>query len=140
MRRMLWTILGLSIFAWLPADAFAQALPTITSQTAEDGSQQWSVPLHNLIVIKQYGIFASHAVNDDQFFYPRDYCVWLVTYRDGYAVGTTEPSAARARLVFDLFLLCRRYSAKFTKSLGCRSLKTPLRFEQFMTLASGAIA
>ncbi|RUO23199.1 flagellar biosynthetic protein FliP [Aliidiomarina iranensis] len=45
-------ILFLSAFAlFLPAEAIAQELPTITSTTGEDGTQRWSVPLQTLLLL-----------------------------------------------------------------------------------------
>lgn len=134
MRRMLWTILGLSIFAWLPADAFAQALPTITSQTAEDGSQQWSVPLQTLLLLSSMAFLPAMLLMMTSFTR-----VIIVFGLLRTAMGTQSAPPNQVLLGLALFLtffIMSPVLSQIYEIAWVPLTEDTITFEQFMTLAS----
>jgi len=132
--RLLLGVLALLILALLPLDAFAQSLPTITSQTAEDGSQQWSVPLQTLLLLSSMAFLPAMLLMMTSFTR-----VIIVFGLLRTAMGTQSAPPNQVLLGLALFLtffIMSPVLSQIYEIAWVPLTEDTITFEQFITLAS----
>ncbi|MCH8501042.1 MAG: flagellar type III secretion system pore protein FliP [Aliidiomarina sp.] len=132
--RLLLGVLALLIVGLLPLDAFAQSLPTITSQTAEDGSQQWSVPLQTLLLLSSMAFLPAMLLMMTSFTR-----VIIVFGLLRTAMGTQSAPPNQVLLGLALFLtffIMSPVLSQIYEIAWVPLTEDTITFEQFITLAS----
>ncbi|MCL5254609.1 MAG: flagellar type III secretion system pore protein FliP [Gammaproteobacteria bacterium] len=132
--RLLLGVLALLILALFPLDAFAQSLPTITSQTAEDGSQQWSVPLQTLLLLSSMAFLPAMLLMMTSFTR-----VIIVFGLLRTAMGTQSAPPNQVLLGLALFLtffIMSPVLSQIYEIAWVPLTEDTITFEQFITLAS----
>src|SRR5690554_5890787 len=132
--RLLLSVLALLTLALLPFDAFAQSLPTITSQTAEDGSQQWSVPLQTILLLSSMAFLPAMLLMMTSFTR-----VIIVFGLLRTAMGTQSAPPNQVLLGLALFLtffIMSPVLSQIYEIAWVPLTEDTITFEQFITLAS----
>lgn len=132
--RLLLSVLALLTLALLPFDALAQSLPTITSQTAEDGSQQWSVPLQTLLLLSSMAFLPAMLLMMTSFTR-----VIIVFGLLRTAMGTQSAPPNQVLLGLALFLtffIMSPVLSQIYEIAWVPLTEDTITFEQFITLAS----
>src|SRR5690554_1926881 len=135
--RLLLSVLALLTLALLPFDAFAQSLPTITSQTAEDGSQQWSVPLQTLLLLSSMAFLPAMLLMMTSFTR-----VIIVFGLLRTAMGTQSAPPNQVLLGLALFLTFFIMSPVFNQIYDIAWVpfsEDAIAFPQFLELAAGPL-